>query len=285
MKSDSSTLVQMSSKIYPAHVCPNYHIWPKSPYIVILFHGQNPHGHKYCEQSFYYIIRFLNAAKISNILYYRNYTYTYDHLLPFEKLTETRNGRKCQKTEIYNPEYEFKAFEVEIQKILTEFNVRNPRFVLVGHSLGGLYAAIFGTMIGLRCIKTISLDGFNFYEVIPFFMREHAHMGKIDESKLEYHPTKLVYKGEQVDLEKLWISQKLYEMAYRYRDVRIENHYLIDYFENKQNPVMTSVTKMPKDIHYPKKYAIKYGDEYYHSLHCYIPIAEVIVNQFILNDK
>lgn len=275
----------MSTKIHPAHVCPNYHVWPKSPYIVILLHGQNPHGYKYCEQGLYGIIRYLNEAKISNILYYRNYTYTYDNLLPIAELTETRNGRKCQKTEIYNPELEFKSLQTELKKILTEFSVRNPRYIIVGHSLGGLYAAIFGTMFGSSCLKTISLDGFNFYEVIPFFMRTHARMGKIDESKLEFRPTELLYKGEHVDLSKLWISQTLYEMAYRYRDTRIENHYLIDYFENKQNPVKLSVTKMPKDHHYPKKYAIKFGDEYYHTLHCYPNVSEVIVNQFILVDK
>ena len=273
----------MSTQTYPPTVSPNYHIWPKSPYIVVLLHGQNPLGHRYCEESFFNMTTILNVLKISNILYFRSYTYTAD-LLPFDEVTEDINGVKCQKTELYDPETEFMYLNVELKKIEIEHNIQNPKYILVGHSLGGLYAAIMGDMFGGRCIKTISLDGFNFYEVLPFFMSHRAGMS-VDESKITYRSTEMLYDGEPFDLRRIAVSQKLYEMAYAYRDVHIPNHYLIDYFNNNSDPFTTVVSRMDPDPHYPKKWSIRYGEDYDHSIHSYFPVARIIVEQFIAKDK
>lgn len=274
----------MTKKVYPAHASPNYHIWPKSPYIVVLLHGQNPHGYKYCETSFLPMITMLNEAKISNILYYRSYTYTTENLIPDEELTETIRGQKCQKTERYQIEEEFASFKQTLKNIKREFGLHKQQYVFVGHSLGGLYAAVFGVMYKHKCIKTISLDGFNFFEVIPFFMQTKANI-KVAVAQIEYEPKGIKYKGEPFPLDKIGVSQQLYEMAYVYRNDMLKSHYVVDYFENRTSPEKVSVTKMPNDKYYKNKYAIKYGNEYFHSLHLYQPVAKAIVDQFILNDK
>lgn len=254
-----------STSAHRQHIFPSrldfVHIYPSSPFTVILTHGHNPMGSAYCAESFAPLLRILDKHKLSHLVYYRKFVLENDVVQEISKATD-----------------EYKDLVAHLRSL----SLKSKDIILVGHSYGGAYAHIFNYLSkSFNVLRSISLDGTDFYLAIPYFIQQAYMIPNISEKDIKYFPTKITYKGRQISIPRIGLSTIDYIMLYKYKDKICKNHFIINYYANERNPKKVLI-QSTKDKHYPNLYSLKYSKEYYHSLHSYPVCSKAIFEKFIL---
>lgn len=236
-------------------------IYDNSPFMVVFTHGMNPYGNAFCGELFQPLIRLCDKHKLSHFLYYRKY-WLYKAVI----------------TDIADIKDEYKDMMTYVHHLCP---ANNKHILLIGHSLGGAYVHMFNTLNGGKnVIRSISLDGTDFYLAVPYFVKIGYHLTDIDENDIKYRPDKVLYKNKPVSWSTLTFSEDIYKMLYKFKDKICDTHYIVDYYGNPRAPKTVTFHKI-QDDHYPNLYNLKYSKEYYHSMHKYSPAAQVIFDKLI----
>ena len=256
------TDLEFVQKIYPAKIGDYYE--GESEHVVVFIHGFGTMGMKYHESSTRELRELCKEHKISHMLYYRTMFESNDEFL-----------------DTFDLEYEYFTMLSFVRETYKE----DKKLILVGHSYGGLVVAYFRQMDKKykhnRILKTISLDGSDFYILNPYILYTDGAIPKTyDETKLKYTRDNVSYDGNEIKIvPTLWPDIGFYHAAYDTKD-DYENRFIVDYVEG--NPKYE--IKHIDDKHYKNCYEINCGDEYYHSLHKYKECAKIIFKKFINGD-
>lgn len=235
-------------------------IYPESPFTVVFTHGMNPIGAAYCGESFQPLLKICDKNKLSHFVYYRQY-YLKDGVI----------------NDICDAQNEYK----DLMSTIKNLSLSNKNILLVGHSLGGAYAHIFNYLNNEKnIIRSISLDGTDFYLAIPYFIMTGYRLKEIDERDIEYLPNKILYKRKQVPFRIINCSESLYQMVYKFKDKICDTHHIVDYYANQKRPKSVIFRKIP-DKYYLNVYELKYYKEYWHSLHEFPAPSQVIFDKLI----
>ena len=277
--------------------------YKSSPILVVFTHGLLSCGRLYSDENFNELISLCDKNKISNCLYYRNGIGTnYNH-------TE----------EIYNVEFEYTSFIYALQQFYKRNNVNEAmadkiKYIFVGHSFGAIYASLFSNKMCNKCIKSISLDGSDFYEFVPYLIKQALSISVIDDEKINTTIDKVEYNNSIVPLYRV-INKSVYQFIYLNKDnTNIDKHYIIDYYDNKDaynsstyssniydndedetnednddsTDESTNESKEPppklvtaKSKHYKHIYELHYGKKYNHTIHTFSQCAKLIFDKFI----
>lgn len=257
----------------------NVKVYPHSPFVVILLHGLYPDGQLHFKRTFKQLSLLLQHNHITHLYHYRTSTFRFDKLPANKDLIEKVNGRNAVRKETYNMIHEYNMLLDLLEFFETTHGLRNTKYVLIGHSTGGFYASVLGNMLKKRCVRSISLDGFNFYSTYVFFVKYRLNL-PCEESDLKYTPTGIYYKNRLLNLEKMDVDHALYILSYQYRNCKPKHHIMLEYFENKLRPKEVMIRKI-KSNHYENVYAVKYKKKYYHSLHMFKLVADAIYERFV----
>lgn len=174
-------------------------------------------------------------------------------------------------TDTYDLEKELKNFEKCMhEEFQDEIDNKNIKIVLLGHSYGACFAKYFLEHSSINIYRAISLDGSNLYDSITYYIRRNHELWNVDdvESDIIFSKDSCTYKGKEViDVEKD-ITREYYDVMWKCKHDN-KDYYLVNYYANEEDP---NTPKIEKGInkHYTNYYNLRYGKEYYHSLH-YIP--------------
>lgn len=278
---------RLAIKLYPAHYSDDYYS-DQSDILIVFTHGLNPWGKQYCRDSFKHLIQLAVSNKVSCLLYHRSSTGDTE-----ENAFET---------------YDVASYYVELHQLIQQFkSVHNCqsvnfRYILVGHSFGGLISHIFNLMLSCACsepqkgsstttcLRSISLDGSDFYQFLGHCVQQEWKLKQFDESKCQTTYTGVIYNNNPVPMENGCLYLPTYQLAYRYKDNVPETHYIVNYSANSDDE-STSITEPTKwsppklvptiNSHYKHTYELYYTNEYYHSLHVHQNCSELIWNELI----
>ena len=222
-------------KIHPAKI--DCHYKGESEYVVVFIHGFGTMGRKYHELGMRELRELCKEHKISHMLYYRTMFESNDEFL-----------------DTFDLEYEYFTMLSFIRETYKE----DKKLILVGHSYGGLVAAYFRQMDKKykhnRIIRTISLDGSDFYICHPFFLYDEGLIPKnYDATKLKYTRDSISYDGNEIEIvPKVWPDIGFYHAAYDTKD-DYENRFIVDYVEGNPKYEINHID----DQHYKNYYEIK----------------------------
>lgn len=252
------------SFVYSGFLHSNFYVsnnkYTSKPHPIVIFtHGMYYHGGLYAEMLFAPLRDMCIKNNITNVSYYRCHKVTHK--------TERR-------IEIFDVDFEYE----HLMKLLSEFehshNIKNSTYIFVGHSLGGFYAHQFGLKSKKKCTRSISLDGSDFYNLIPMYIEKIIN--KPVDDTVKYGPEDVKYKNKTYKVSDLCNTQ-LYDMLYPHRDDDDTKHIIIDFEPGTDTPKIVP----KKSKHYKHMNVLQYGSSYSHSLHRLEECSQLIFDGFI----
>ena len=229
------------------------------PFTVVFIHGMLSGSYFDCVNTFKHLRNCCDNLKLPYVTYYRDYTVS--------------EGKKKE------------TFDLETD--FTRFCSRIPdtKLVLVGHSYGGLVANAFNTLLGERCIQSISLDGCEFwfiwYTLVQKYLSKEFPQIVFDESKCKFDENSITYDGKKLDISKIEREQ-FYQITYKHSYTVKSNHIMVQYKFNtpdsEYNSTYATFVQVYNSHYTSPMYELYYGTERNHHLHNEEKISKDIFN-------
>lgn len=232
---------------------------------IIYFHGMNPHGLKFTEVS----------EEIEKYCINHNYSYGFylrgnDKDIDIEKLEIHEAGAEDE--DVYDLDAELPLFKEAFE---STFSITDEIYFL-GHSYGANFAKYFAKKYG---VPSISLDGSNLYNAVPYFIGLYLKED-VKAEDIEWNEKSYVYKGVNYYGNKdagLWSCYC--DVMWKCREDD-PNNVIIDYAANPDAPKEVKLIKV-NNKYYRNYYELHYGEEYRHTLHMIPEVVEIIFKTFI----
>lgn len=191
------------------------------PYLIIYFHGINPHGIKFHRSITETIRLYCQSAEYSFGYYLRgkeNELTDQDidriELKPLheKKASISKQSQVKLNTIAYNDVFdldrEFKLFDKALHDEFKDLlKLKNIKIYFLGHSYGACFSKYFAMKLNAKLdVTSISLDGSDLYNAVPLFINEYINGGyvkitdevKIKPEDIKFGPKEIIYEGGQL---------------------------------------------------------------------------------------
>lgn len=277
------------------------------PYLILYFHGGNPHGIKFHRSTTETIRLYCQSADYSFGYYLRgkeNELTDQDidriELKPFNILNDDEKASIPKQSQVklntiaYNDVFdldkEFKLFDEALHDEFKDIlKLKNLKVFLLGHSYGACFSKYFAMKLkGKLDVTSISLDGSDLYNTAPLFITEYINRENVnntDEVKIKpedikFGPKEIIYEGvNYYGNVEAHLSGPYCDVMYKLKD-DYNKHIIIDYNANPKDPNNPKLVEL-KSKYYKNCYELRYGQVYSHTVHMHYACVQAIFNQFI----
>ena len=277
------------------------------PYLIIYFHGMNPHGIKfhrsitetirlYCqsaEYSFGYYLRGkeneLTDQDIDRIELKPLYTLNDNEKASISKQSQVKLNTIAY-NDVFDLDREFKLFDKALHDEFKDLlKLKNLKIYFLGHGYGACFSKYFAMKLNAKLdVTSISLDGSDLYNAVPLLMNEYIngeYVKDTDEVKIKpedikFGPKEIIYEGvNYYGNSEAGLYEPYCDVMYKLKD-DYDKHIIIDYCANPKDPNNPKLIEL-KSKYYKNYHELRYGRVHSHTVHMHYACVQAIFNQFI----
>ena len=273
------------------------------PYLIIYFHGINPHGIKfhrsitetirlYCqsvEYSFGYYLRGKENELTDQDIDQIELKPLHEKKASISKQSQVKLNTIAY-NDVFDLDREFKLFDKALHDEFKDLlKLKNIKIYFLGHSYGACFSKYFAMKLNAKLdVTSISLDGSDLYNAVPLFINEYINGEyvkitdevKIKPEDIKFGPKEIIYEGvNYYGNSEAGLYEPYCDVMYKLKD-DYDRHIIIDYCANPKDPNNPKLIEL-KSKCYKNYHELRYGRVYSHTVHMHYACVQAIFNEFI----